>query len=286
MVDSHQALTDNCNGNSAPRTTSIPNSSENVILMNERVTQQDNNLNGNGSLSAVETICEKNGESSSDKLDNQDEIKCGSSPIREYTDITVNSKSENPNFTNTIQANTVAGYGETSHLIITDLSSTNVSANDEFSIVNSPRQTSQPNYLCQQSRKTTASVPIDSDRIHKNSIEFQSTESSITNKMESRKVEPIRININRDPIKTKIKLGPSHDCQTMSPKSSSSNYLSSSSSASHEAIPKLKIKKVDLSSTTANQTTKPILGTALSSDEITCNYQTHLLSEFSTTVPT
>lgn len=137
--------------------------------------------------------------------------------------------------------------------------------------------------------------------------------------MDSRKVEPIRININRDPIKTKIKLGPSsHDCQNISPKSSSSSSnndecdnsidtvhentqtypkitikpiikpnvgLQSSSSPSHETIPKLKIKKVD-SNSSAAQTTKPSLAVTLDSEEITSNYQTHILSEPSTSVPT
>lgn len=56
---------------------------------------------------------------------------------------------------------------------------------------------------------------------HNNQID--TTVSILTNKMDSRKVEPLRININRDPIKTKIKLGTSDDRQSLSPKSSSSS---------------------------------------------------------------
>lgn len=165
---------------------------------------------------------------------------------------------------------------------------------------------------------------------------IDTTSESHSNKMDSRKVEPLRININRDPIKTKIKLGTS-SAQTMSPKSSTSTAnmaghdelndgvhdvptphenqqiypkiiikpivkppteidhhhhnhsagshapsSSSSSSSSQEAIPKLKIKKIDANN---SNSVLPIHSSLSNCDDITGNYQTHLLSESSPSVP-
>lgn len=144
-----------------------------------------------------------------------------------------------------------------------------------------------------------------------------------TSKMDSRKVEPLRININRDPIKTKIKLGTSsnnasldecddigempHENQQSYPKiiikpivkptidtehhhhnhnhSTSSHAPSSSSTSSQEAIPKLKIKKVDTNNSNSILTPLPTHSATLNSDDIQGNYQTHLLSESSSSVP-
>lgn len=209
-------------------------------------------------------------------------------------------------------------------------------------IVNNNKQTRESNDS--SSKQSIPSTSINSADIETefNSAEFQSNIAleqqqqqqpidaidsiSTINKMDSRKVEPLRININRDPIKTKIKLGTSSG-QTMSPKSSTSSNAgcdelddahemphenqqiypkiiikpivkpptenehyhnhgagSHIPSSSQEAIPKLKIKKVDVNNSNSNLT-PPIHSSLSNSDDITGNYQTHLLSESSPSVP-
>lgn len=327
MVDSHQVLIDSQNENSTSKSTSETILTANTIPMSEIALQQGSELNGSSSLGTVENNCEKNGERLHEKFDDQGEIMCGSSSMQEL------SNNEIPSGTNFIQPYSVSQNGDTNPITITDFESLIVSTHNECSIVNNHRKISKSNDSskhCKETNTSTSNHSTDQFKVHENSVEFQS-KNIITNKMDSRKVEPIRININRDPIKTKIKLGPSpHDCQTVSLKPSSSNsnndecdnvsevahentqnypkitikpivkpsmnyhlnqntagsQASSSSSTSHEAIPKLKIKKIDPSSTANNPTPKPTLVAALNSDEITTNYQTHLLSESSTTVPT
>lgn len=350
MVDSHQVLIENCNRNvTSNGDNSEPNLIVNAIPMNEIYSERSSDLNGSCSnLETVENNYEQNGENSQGKLDDDGEIMCDLSPKREP------SNNDGPNCTtNAIQQpRTVTSNGDAANLIITTITNNDsqiVATKHDASIVNGNQQKiSKSIDLNKHNRKATTST-TDQLRAHENSAEFQSNvilsvENKITNKMDSRKVEPIRININRDPIKTKIKLGPSsHDCQTVSLKSASSSssssssnnddecdnisgmathentqsypkitikpiikpamnhhnnqnaaglQASSSSSASHEAIPKLKIKKIESSSSSSssstanNQTPKPTLVAALNSDEITTNYQTHLLSESSTTVPT
>lgn len=323
MVDSHQLLIDNYDGNSKSKSDSEPILTTNAIPMSEIVSQQSNELNGSSSsldATAFQNNHEKNEEKLHEALDEQGEIMCGSSPKQEL------STNEIANCTNNTQ--TYTQNGDASNPTPSDISEDNnfesqiVSINrNECSIVNNQQKISKSNDSSKTSNHST-----DPLNAHENSVDHNNTK-----KMDSRKVEPIRININRDPIKTKIKLGPSsHDCQTISLKASSSssnndecdnandvshentqnypkitikpivkpstNYhhnqnnaglqASSSSSASHEAIPKLKIKKIDSSSSANNQTPKSTLVAALNSDEITTNYQTHLLSESSTTVPT
>lgn len=342
MVDSHQVLIDNnCNGKSTSKTDNASNSSENLIRMNDTVSQQGNEVNGGGSdlNKSFDVDCEQNGENLHKKFDDPDQIMCGSSPIQECSNI-----NENPIRTNKIQPYLVSPNGTASpRTIETNIETINASPIEKCSTVKNQRQTSKSNDSYKHGKKTTTSTtvnPGDRHQVHEySSVELPPANANIsvenqtnTNKMDSRKVEPIRININRDPIKTKIKLAPSsHECQTISPKSSSSSSnnddcdniddtvhentqtypkitikpiikpqtnhhhnhcnaglqaSSSSSSTSHETIPKLKIKKVDSNSTANNQTTKTTLAATLNSDEITSNYQTHILSESSTSVPT
>lgn len=351
MVDSHQVLIDNCNGNVMSNSdNSEPNSIANAIPMNEIYVEQSSNLNGSCSnLKTVENNYEQNGENLRGKRDDDGEIICDLSPKRQP------SNNDGPNCTtNAIpQPHTVTLNGDAANLIlptITNNESQIVTTKHDGSVVNGNQQKiSKSIDLSKHNRQATTSTTHQL-KAHRDSPKFQSNvtlsvENKITNKMDSRKVEPIRININRDPIKTKIKLGPSpHDCQTISLKSASSSsssssspsnsnnddecdnitemathentqsypkitikpiikpamnhhsnqntaslQASSSSSASHEAIPKLKIKKIESSSSSSstanNQTLKPTLVAALNSDEITTNYQTHLLTESSTTVP-
>lgn len=336
MVDSDKVLIDNYNENSTSKSKSEPISTAKTIPMSEILSEHSSELNGGSSSSSLETVknnCEKNGEELYEKLDDLGEIMCGSSPMQEL------SNNEIPCCANVLQPYSVTQNGNPSPITITDIESLTMSTNTECSIVNNQQKINKSNDSSKHYKETTTSTSnnsTDQHKAHKNSVEFQSNailgvKNIITNKMDSRKVEPIRININRDPIKTKIKLGPSsHDCQTVSLKSSSSNsnndecdntseithentqnypkitikpiikpttnyhhnqnnagsQATSSSSASHEAIPKLKIKKVDSSSTANNQTPKPTLVAASNNDELTTNYQTHLLSESSTTVPT
>lgn len=238
-----------------------------------------------------------------------------------------------------------------------DIEPINVNANKVCVIVNN-KQTRESNDSYSSSSSgnqspttqsaTTTTTSINSADIDRefHSAEIQSNlvfehpidtvRESNSNKMDSRKVEPLRININRDPIKTKIKLGTS-SAQTMSPKSSTSSATmaghdelsdgvhdvptphenqqiypkiiikpivkppteidhhhhnhsagshapssSSSSSSSQEAIPKLKIKKIDANN---SNSVLPIHSSLSNCDDITGNYQTQLLSESSPSVP-
>lgn len=318
MVDSHQVLIDNCNGNvtSNSDNSEQTNSIANATPMNGIYVEQSSNSNGNCSnLKTVENNCKQNGENSCGKQVDDDEIIRDISPKRRPSN----------------------NDGDATNLIVSQI----VTTKYDGSFVNGNQR--KPSESIKHNWQATAST-ADQLKSHEVSNVTLSVENKITSKMDSRKVEPIRININRDPIKTKIKLGPSpHDCQTVSLKSASSSssssssssnsnnddecdniggmathentqsypkitikpiikpamnhhsnqntsglQASSSSSASHEAIPKLKIKKIESSSSSStanNQTPKPTLVAALNSDEITTNYQTHLLSESSTTVP-
>lgn len=341
MVDSHEVLIDNnYNGNSALKNDNAPNLCANLMPMNELVSQQGIEENGSNISKSVKIDCDKNEENTYEHLDDPGEILCGSLSIQKYANIKILSINKTSNCTNNIQPHLVTLNGDTSLSPIKDIEFISKSPKEECSLVNNQMQASKSNDSCQQWKKTITSISINSAD-HHTANEYSAEISSkaiisvknqtITNKMDSRKVEPIRININRDPIKTKIKLGPSsHDCQTMSPKSSSSSsnndecdnvtetthentqiypkitirpiikpqmnhhhnhgnaglQTSSLSSTSHETIPKLKIKKVDSNSLTHNQMSKPTLTTTLNSDEINSNYQTHILSESTTSVPT
>lgn len=168
---------------------------------------------------------------------------------------------------------------------------------------------------------SNATIATDSNQIDAPTLPVPLTSTS---KMDSRKVEPLRININRDPIKTKIKLGTSsnnagldecddigempHENQQSYPKiiikpivkpttdtehhhhnhsmgSHAPSSSSSSTTSSQEAIPKLKIKKVDTNNSNSTLTPLPTHSATLNSDDIQGNYQTHLLSESSSSVP-
>lgn len=347
MVDSHQVLIENCNENVTSN--GEPNLIPNAIPMNEIFAEQSSDLNGSCSdLKTIENNCEQNGDNLRGKRGDDGAIMCDLASKREP------STNDGPNCTTNAIPHTVTPPNGDAAELITATNTNNESQivttkHDDASIVNGNQQKiSKSIDLNQHNREATTSTADQLEAHGHSSAKFQSNiilsvENKITNKMDSRKVEPIRININRDPIKTKIKLGPSpHDCQTVSLKSASSSSSSSSSSinddecdnisgmathentqsypkitikpivkpamnhhnnqttaglqassssssASHEAIPKLKIKKIESSSSSStanNQTPKPTLLAALNSDEITTNYQTHLLSESSTTVPT
>lgn len=292
MVDSHQVLIDNCNGNVTSNSdNNEPNLIANATPMNEIDSQQSSDLK------TVENNREQNEENSRQKLDSDGEIMHGLSPEPEPEPSTNDRRNCT---TNAIQPPyTVTPNGNAANR------KTTITSN-ESQIVTTTRKSIDLNTHNRELSTSTADQ-------HEHSTKFQSNvppsaENKITNTMDSRKVEPIRININRDPIKTKIKLGPSpHDCQTVSLKSASSSSSSSSSinddecdnasemathestqsypkitikpiikpavnhhnnqntvalqasssssSASHEAIPKLKIKKIESSSSSSSSST-------------------------------
>lgn len=345
MVDSHQVLIDNCNGNCVSTSDSGPNLTTNATPMNEICPEQSSALNGSSNSKTVENNCEQHGENLHVQRDDHSEIMCGTSPIRERSnnDSSLNCTDAIPNGNDaTLTATTIE-----SQIVTATNHADSIGNNHHQRKANKSNDSNKYHKESTTSTTTTTTTTTNNNSTDQpdapeSSVEFRpnvtfSVKSIAANKMDSRKVEPIRININRDPIKTKIKLGPSpHECQALSLKSSSSssslnedecdnvsevvthentqNYpkitikpivkpamnhhnnqntaglqalsSSSSSSASHEAIPKLKIKKIESSGTANNQTSKPTLVAALNSDEITTNYQTHLLSESSTTVPT
>lgn len=345
MVDPHQILIDN--GNNSSKISDTPNLPANSIQMNEsdrskhqnRILQQSSQVN---SVCEVNTVYE-NRQNEYGILDDCDEIMCG--PLsNNCTNSTIQS---NDNDSENVNAFIISQNGNSSSLtsdnFVRDIVPINVNTNKVCIILNN-KQTKESNDS--QSQQTLPSTSINSaDTETQNySAEFQSYTnfpldnsidatvpillSSLSAKMDSRKVEPLRININRDPIKTKIKLGPPGDRQTMSPKSSSSstagidecddaseiphenqhsypkitikpivkppteienhhNHSAASymPSSSQEAIPKLKIKKIDSINSNSSLTPLSTHSAASNSDDIIGNYQTHLLSESSPSVP-
>lgn len=354
MVDTHKVLFENYNGNDSPTITDTPNIQAHFIPMNDsdqlkysdqQAIQQGNEVKSD---SAIEVNLDyETRQNVHRKLDDPGEIMCGLSQ-QNSTDATIQS------IHNDTSANSVSVVhnGETSpvtlnHFPTKQIETLNETTNTECTILKNCL-TSESNGS--QQKETIPSTSINSadhKKAEEYSADLQSNSNIVVenqigatvpiaeNKMDSRKVEPLRININRDPIKTKIKLGPPpSERQTMSPKSSSSSNndecdnvsemqhenqqiypkitikpivkppseaehhhnhgtsshtssssSSSSSTSSHEAIPKLKIKKVDSNISNSNLAPMPTHATALNSDEPIGNYQTHLLSESSPNVP-
>lgn len=372
MVDPHQVLIDNGNSSTKiSETPNLPanliqmNDSDTSKHQNQASILEVNCMVNDQIGSDVNRIYE-NRQNVYDKLDDGDEIMCGPSS-QNCTSSTIQIN-ENNSVTNELTATTVATSflaaqnGSTSSTLTSnnfarDIETINaVSPTKVCVIVNNKQTKESDDSYSQQTLPSTSSInnnsADDEIKTEEYSAEFQLQNSNIAtldfnqidatvsasftstaNKMDSRKVEPLRININRDPIKTKIKLGPPGDRQTVSPKSSSSSsnagldecddigemspenqqsypkitikpivkpptemehhhhnhsagsHTPSSSSSSQEAIPKLKIKKVDTNN--SNSTLTPLLthSAALNNDDGQGNYQTHLLSESSSSVP-
>lgn len=348
MVDPHQVLIDN--GNNSSKITESPNLPADLIQMNnsDPIKHPNQQLKPDSEVNSVvsdafevNTVSE-NRQNVYRKLETFDEIMCGPS-ARISTNSTIQSNdhnnSENEN------AILIAQNGDNSSLLISnnisrDIESINVSPNKDCVIVDTNKQTRESNdsHNKQSVPSKTINNSADSEKqaefiqpntsiaLDKNQVD--TTVSISTNKMDSRKVEPLRININRDPIKTKIKLGTSGDRQSLSPKSSSSSNagndecddaselshenqqsypkitikpivkppieserhhnhstVSHTPSSSQEAIPKLKIKKVDSNNSNSSLTPIPTHLAASNSDDVSGNYQTHLLPESSPSVP-
>lgn len=363
MVDPHQVLIDNYNGNTSSTITDTRNLPANLIPMNESDATKPSNpdigpgievqsvVTGSCEFDVVNYDAYEQRHNVHTKVAETGEIMCGPSP-RISTSSTIQSIDTNASVT--ANAYLVTQNGDTSSVTanhfdihtISDIATLDVSTTKECAIVTN-QQINESNDSYQ--KQTIPSTSISSaeqptkeysaevqTNTNRTAVDYQidSTHSIAAHKMDSRKVEPLRININRDPIKTKIKLGPPGDRQTISPKSSSSSNNSaagcdecddanemmphenqqiypkitikpivkpptetdhhhnhsagshaSSSSSTHEAIPKLKIKKVDANNSNSNLTPVPTHSAALNNDDITGNYQTHLLSESSPTVP-
>lgn len=98
---------------------------------------------------------------------------------------------------------------------------------------------------------STAELPTNRNSTTDNNQITQQTVSATSSEMDSRKVEPLRININREPIKTKIKLG-DRQASSMSPSSTKYSVLSDNvdevDDVVHETqshvIPKITIKTI------------------------------------------
>lgn len=346
MVDPHQVFIENAN-NSA-KISETPNSPANLIQMNssdtskyqiqplQRGTEVQSVDNSVIDLNAVH----ENKQNVYSKVDNFDDIMCGPS-TQNCPDSTIQSNDDNSANSNAFI--NCDSNGESSQLI-----SNNFVGNTESIDAN-------PNKVCvfvnnkqsKESNDSHSEQMLPSKPINSTDIEIQNNSAEIrpnkniafdnkicapvtipTNKMDSRKVEPLRININRDPIKTKIKLGPLGERQNISPKSSSSSNAGVDvcddvkeeihenqqsypkftikpivkppadiehhhnhnaglhmPSSSQEAIPKLKIKKVDSNNSNSCLTPLPSHLAASNSDGISGNYQTHLLSESNSSVP-
>lgn len=357
MVDPHQVLIDN--GNTSSKISDTPIQSANLIPMNESDPLNHQNQRIDATKSLVSDcggfqVNNKQIGANRQNVDKWDGIMCGPSP-RNSTTSTLPPGDNNNSSANSARAFLVDENGDGSSVTSNHFQS---SANEQFHVnanalcvIVNKNQTNESNDSRNKRhrRPSTSCDSADTD-LQEFSAEFQphatiavekeigatgfsasAAAATASNKMDSRKVEPLRININRDPIKTKIKLGPpAADRQTMSPKSSSSsnagidecddasetttahenqqiypkitikpivkppseqehhhNHSGSSHapSSSHEAIPKLKIKKVDANNSNSNLTPLPTHSAVSNSDDIGGNYQTHLLSESNPSVP-
>lgn len=389
MVDPHQVYSENYN-NGTNLSTSIdaPNLPANVIPMNDSdplksLTNQETRRSDIDIQSAVndfnefdvlqtQAIYEQRQNVHSTQLLDLGEIMCGPSSRITTTStiqsIDTNSSVASSGFVVAQNGNSTGPVTTANHFTCTTSATStnnininhtlNVSPIKECVIVTEKRKSESNDLHQKQTIPSTSINSADYQTDEYSTAEYQTNTNNTvydshidTNKMDSRKVEPLRININRDPIKTKIKLGPPGERQTMSPKSSSSSNSgagidecddasemppenpqiypkitikpivkpptetelhhnhsagihaassssssstlllsslstsSSSSSSTHEAIPKLKIKKVDSNNSNSNLTPLPTHSAALNIDDITGNYQTHLLTESSPSVP-
>lgn len=351
MVDPHQVLIDN--GNNSTKISDTPNRPTNLIQMNDSDTskqKQNQELQqcfevNSGTCKVSENY--ENRQNENVGLDNYDKIMCG--PLaRNCTNSTIQSNDNSSTIANN-NAFLVddAQNGDDNSTLISnnfarDIEPINVSGTNKVCVIETTnKHTEESNDSYSQQTLPSTSINSADTETQDYSAEFQksnitialdnnhidATISELPSKMDSRKVEPLRININRDPIKTKIKLGPPpEDRQTMSPKSSSSstagiddgdddhdmpqhenqqsypkitikpivkppteiehhhNHSTGSHmpSSSQEAIPKLKIKKVDSNNSNSSLTPLP---SHSNNDDIGGNYQTHLLSESSPSVP-
>lgn len=317
MVDPHQVLIDNNNGNNASTISDTLNFPADFMQMSDCDPSEYQNQQRPDVQSVVcadfnEHLVNEDRQNVYNIQDDSKDIMCGPS-ARSPTSSTIQI-----NDNNSANAFVVAQNGNSSSLTSNNL--TRVIADNQV--------TSESNDLRYKTATTSTSVNSAADNTLQYSAEYPNAVTALDKQigatvstssiiMDSRKVEPLRININRDPIKTKIKLAPPGDRQNMSPKSSSSSntgiddcddgsdalhenqqtfpkitikpivkppmenehqHINSSGlympSSSQEAIPKLKIKKVDPNNSSSNLMPMPA-----SHNEITGNYQTQLLSE-------
>lgn len=337
MVDPHQVLIENANNST--KISETQNLPTNLIQMNssditkypipqlQRNTEVQSVVNSAFDLNTVH----ENRQNVCSKVQDFDEIMCG--PL---TQNCPNSTIQ-PNDDNNANANAFINAPDCeSDLLISnnfvgDIESIDASPNKVYVFVNN-KPTEESNDSHSEQMLPSKSINSADIEIQNQSAEFYpnaniafdnqiDTPVTIpTNKMDPRKVEPLRININRESIKTKIKLGPPGDRLNMSPSSSSNNagvydcndvneethenqqsypkitikpivkpptdfehhHHSAGShmpSSSQEAIPKLKIKKVDSNNSNSSLTPLPLHSAASNNDDIGGNYQTHLLSE-------